>query len=196
MAAFSGAGTWRAALADARPAAERLAGDRCRPLGDRSGRPQCLSARLAKTGMCSGSSRPRRTIRAASPSMARRSGSPRPSRRLNFSAMRLDGTELTRLPTPGAGKSGAHGLEWIDGKLWVTVPPSATTYELDPASGAILRQFPAPGNRPHGLAWDGNLLWVAETTAPHDHRLHAGRRGAARPRDGPRPRPKGPTRTA
>ncbi|MDQ2785970.1 MAG: hypothetical protein M3Y58_13325 [Chloroflexota bacterium] len=76
----------------------------------------------------------------------------------------LDGTELGRLPTPGAGKSGAHGLEWIDGRLWVTVPPSATTYELDPASGAILRQFPAPGNRPHGLAWDGELLWVAETT--------------------------------
>ncbi len=43
------------------------------------------------------------------------------------------------------------------------MPPAATTYELDPASGAILRQFPAPGNRPHGLAWDGELLWVAET---------------------------------
>lgn len=74
-----------------------------------------------------------------------------------------DGTELARLPTPGAGKSGAHGLEWIAGKLWVTVPPSATTYALDPASGAVLRQFPAPGSRPHGLAWDGALLWVAET---------------------------------
>lgn len=76
---------------------------------------------------------------------------------------RPDGTELKRLPTPGAGKSGAHGLEWIDGTLWVTVPPAATTYQLDPESGAILRQFPAPGNRPHGLAWDGELLWVAET---------------------------------
>lgn len=75
----------------------------------------------------------------------------------------LDGTEIGRLPTPGAGTSGAHGLEWIDGNLWVTVPPSVTTYELDPVSGAILRQFPAPGNRPHGLAWDGELLWVAET---------------------------------
>lgn len=76
-----------------------------------------------------------------------------------------DGTELRRLPTPGANeRSGAHGLEWIAGKLWVTVPPSATTYQLDPESGTILRQFPAPGNRPHGLAWDGELLWVAETT--------------------------------
>jgi streptogramin lyase len=75
-----------------------------------------------------------------------------------------DGTELQRLPTPGANeRSGAHGLEWIDDTLWVTVPPSATTYQLDPESGAILRQFPAPGTRPHGLAWDGDLLWVAET---------------------------------
>ena len=76
-----------------------------------------------------------------------------------------DGVELRRLPTPGASeRSGAHGLEWIDGRLWVTVPPSATTYQLDPADGRILKQFPAPGNRPHGLAWDGALLWVAETT--------------------------------
>jgi hypothetical protein len=76
-----------------------------------------------------------------------------------------DGTELKRLPTPGKNeRSGAHGLEWIDGKLWVTVPPSATTYQLDPETGAILKQFPAPGNRPHGLAWDGETLWVAETT--------------------------------
>ena len=76
-----------------------------------------------------------------------------------------DGTELGRLPTPGASaQSGAHGLEWIDGKLWVTVPPAATTYQLDPATGAVLRHFPAPGTRPHGLAWDGATLWVAETS--------------------------------
>lgn len=76
-----------------------------------------------------------------------------------------DGRELRRLPTPGASeKSGAHGLEWIHGNLWVTVPPSATTYRLDPASGTVVHQFPAPGNRPHGIAWDGNLLWVAETS--------------------------------
>lgn len=84
-----------------------------------------------------------------------------------------DGQELRRLPTPGASeKSGAHGLEWIDGKLWVTVPPSATTYQLDPETGAILRQFPAPGNRPHGIAWDGHLLWVVETS----HRTFTGYR--------------------
>jgi len=54
-----------------------------------------------------------------------------------------DGTELKRLPTPGASeKSGAHGMEWIDGKLWVTVPPSATTYQLDPEMAASCASSP------------------------------------------------------
>ncbi|CAA9273975.1 MAG: hypothetical protein AVDCRST_MAG77-3417 [uncultured Chloroflexi bacterium] len=76
-----------------------------------------------------------------------------------------DGTELRRLPTPGATeKAGGHGLEWIDGKLWVTVPPSATTYQVDPQDGRILKQFPAPGKRPHGVGWDGKHLWVTETS--------------------------------
>ena len=76
-----------------------------------------------------------------------------------------DGQELRRLPTPGASeKSGAHGLEWIHGSLWVTVPPSATTYRLDPETGRVTHSFPAPGNRPHGIAWDGSLLWVVETS--------------------------------
>jgi streptogramin lyase len=48
--------------------------------------------------------------------------------------------------------------------LWVTVPPSATTYRLDPETGNVTLSFPAPGNRPHGIAWDGNLLWVVETS--------------------------------
>ncbi len=77
---------------------------------------------------------------------------------------RPDGTELSRLPTPGAtATGGAHGLEWINGALWVTTPPAAMVYQLDPTTGRMLRQFPAPGKRPHGLAWDGTLLWVAET---------------------------------
>jgi streptogramin lyase len=73
------------------------------------------------------------------------------------------GQTLRTLPTPGAGKSGAHGLEWIAGKLWVAVPPSSTIYELDPRDGQVLRSFAAPGSRPHGLAWDGAGLWCVET---------------------------------
>lgn len=73
------------------------------------------------------------------------------------------GSTLRTLPTPGADKSGAHGLEWLDGKLWVAVPPSSTVYELDPADGRVLRCWAAPGRRPHGLAWDGGGLWCVET---------------------------------
>ncbi len=100
----------------------------------------------------------------------------------------VDGIELTRLPTPGAGKSGAHGLEWIDGKLWVTVPPSATTYATRPGdrrdSPAIPRSRQPPA-RPR-LGWRPPL--GGGDDRPHDHRLHAGWRRAPRPRDGARPR--------
>ncbi|MBI2952071.1 hypothetical protein HYY27_08250, partial [bacterium] len=39
---------------------------------------------------------------------------------------RASGATLAAFPTPGASKTGAHGLEWRDGKLWMAVPPSAT----------------------------------------------------------------------
>ena len=77
---------------------------------------------------------------------------------------RADGSTLANYPSPGAAKTGAHGLEWRDGKLWVATPPSATIYQLDPAVGcAVLHSFPAPGNRPHGIGWRRDELWVVET---------------------------------
>lgn len=77
---------------------------------------------------------------------------------------RASGATLARYPSPGAEKTGSHGLEWRDGKLWVATPPSATVYQLDPANGcAVLHSFAAPGNRPHGLGWRGDELWVVET---------------------------------
>ena len=82
----------------------------------------------------------------------------------------VEGEELRRLPTPGASETqAAHGLEWIDGKLWVCVPPRLepplpAVYQVDPVAGHVLSQIPAPGVRPHGIAWDGRHLWVAETT--------------------------------
>ena len=75
-------------------------------------------------------------------------------------------------PTPGAGKvrwgnptqdTGAHGIECVQGKLWIAVPPSVTIYQIDPASFTVLHSVPAPGTRPHGLAWDQGSLWCAET---------------------------------
>jgi hypothetical protein len=48
--------------------------------------------------------------------------------------------------------------------LWVSSPPTATIYLLDPANNlAEIKSFAAPGNRPHGLGWNGEELWCVET---------------------------------
>lgn len=73
------------------------------------------------------------------------------------------GRTLERYPTPGAKKTGAHGLEWRDGELWMSSPPDATIYRMDPDEWTVLQSFPAPGDRPHGIAWDNGRLWCAET---------------------------------
>lgn len=74
------------------------------------------------------------------------------------------GETLARYATPGAQKTGAHGLEWREGMLWVATPPAATIYQVDPDDHCAVRHsFPAPGNRPHGIAWQEPNLWCAET---------------------------------
>ncbi len=77
---------------------------------------------------------------------------------------RHTGATLAEFASPGASETGAHGLEWKDGKLWIANPPSATIYQVDPkANCAVIHSFAAPGNRPHGLAWRGDELWCVET---------------------------------
>lgn len=72
-------------------------------------------------------------------------------------------------PEPATGSprprnaTGAHGMEWREGKLWVAVPPSQTIYRLDPATLRVEKQFPTAGDRPHGLGWEGKWLWCAES---------------------------------
>lgn len=84
------------------------------------------------------------------------------------------GKTLASFDTPGAGvvpwrtgtdqpRTGAHGLEWRDGHLWVATPPSGTIYEVDPTDGHVIRSFRGPGFRPHGIAWQGDDLWCVET---------------------------------
>ncbi len=73
-------------------------------------------------------------------------------------------------PAPSAAPSsrnatGAHGMEWRDGKLWVSVPPSQTIYRIDPTKFVVEHQFPTAGDRPHGLGWEGDWLWCAESNA-------------------------------
>ncbi len=86
---------------------------------------------------------------------------------------RNTGTTLVSYPSPGAKLTGAHGLEWRAGTLWVANPPSATIYQIDPARGfSVIHTIPAPGNRPHGLAWDGDNLLCVETNHRAVHRLN------------------------
>ncbi len=82
------------------------------------------------------------------------------------------GKTLAAFDTPGVGMirwgkptrpSGAHGLEWVDGKYWIAVPPSATIYHVEPNTGKVLHSIPAPGVRPHGIAWVDGYLWCVES---------------------------------
>lgn len=59
--------------------------------------------------------------------------------------------------------TGAHGMEWRDGKLWVSNPPSQLIYRIDPVHFRVEKQFPTAGNRPHGMGWEGKWLWCAES---------------------------------
>lgn len=86
------------------------------------------------------------------------------------------GKTLRKFDSPGSGvvkwgprgehpnPTGAHGLEWRRGELWVAVPPSVRIYVVNPEDGRERRSFPAPGVRPHGIGWDPDgSLWVAES---------------------------------
>jgi streptogramin lyase len=82
------------------------------------------------------------------------------------------GKTLKSWDTPGAGMnkfgrptrpSGAHGLEWVDGKYWMAVPASGLIYQMEPETGRVLHSIPGPGVRTHGLAWDNGYLWCVES---------------------------------
>jgi hypothetical protein len=82
------------------------------------------------------------------------------------------GKTLASFDEPGAGMpkfgkptrpSGAHGLKWVDGKIWMAMPPAEKIHLVNPESGAVIRSIPGPGIRTHGLAWDGAYLWCAES---------------------------------
>ena len=82
------------------------------------------------------------------------------------------GKTLASFDEPGAGfpkfgtptrPSGAHGLKWVDGKIWMAMPPAEKIHLIEPETGQLLRSIPGPGIRTHGLAWDNGYLWCIET---------------------------------
>ena len=73
-------------------------------------------------------------------------------------------------PRPQKQATGAHGLEWRDGRLWIAVPPARTIYRANPKDLAIEFQFKTAGDRPHGLGWQGKYLWCADSNANCFHK--------------------------
>ncbi|MCC6587313.1 MAG: hypothetical protein IT168_11525 [Bryobacterales bacterium] len=77
--------------------------------------------------------------------------------------------EAKKGPAPRP-KTGAHGIEYKDGKLYIAVPPSATIYRINPNGFKVESQFKTAGDRPHGLGWEGDWLWCADSNANAFHK--------------------------
>ncbi len=88
------------------------------------------------------------------------------------------GKTIARYDSPGAGivawregaadagATGAHGLEWRAGKLYVASPPSQMIHVIEPNTWQEVHRFRAPGLRVHGIAWgDPGRLWAADTSS-------------------------------
>ena len=65
----------------------------------------------------------------------------------------------------GASETGAHGLEWRNGKIYIASPPSQFVHVVDAETWTEEHAFRTPGLRNHGLAWQSDKLWVADTSA-------------------------------
>ena len=55
-----------------------------------------------------------------------------------------------------------HGMEWVDGKMWVVVKPALRIYLVDPETMEVERSIPTPGAAPHGIALDGDAIWCGD----------------------------------
>jgi len=51
------------------------------------------------------------------------------------------------------------GLEYAEGRLWISDVCEPWIVAVDPANGAELGRIPAPQRGLSGLAWDGRFLW-------------------------------------
>ncbi len=88
------------------------------------------------------------------------------------------GKTIARYDSPGSGitswvadqvngrVTGAHGLEWREGKIYIASPPSQMVHVMNVDPWEEVNQFRTPGLRNHGLAWsEDSKLWVADTSS-------------------------------
>jgi sugar lactone lactonase YvrE len=77
------------------------------------------------------------------------------------------GIGATREGKPDAKRTGDHGLEWMDGRLYIASPPSQMVHVMDPVNWKEVHRFRTPGFRVHGVAWakEPGMLWAADTAA-------------------------------
>ena len=84
------------------------------------------------------------------------------------------GKTIRAFDTPGSGRvklsknpnqpeTGAHGIEFRNGKMWIAVPPAVKIYRIDPKTHTVEHEIPAPGERPHGISFHGDALWCTES---------------------------------
>ncbi|MDP6716887.1 MAG: hypothetical protein QF368_19970 [SAR202 cluster bacterium] len=71
------------------------------------------------------------------------------------------GELVERFPTPDGG--GIHGLEWVDGLLWITCFKPKGMKLVDPKDFRVIRSIDVPYDRPHGLSVDGEGMWMSHT---------------------------------
>jgi sugar lactone lactonase YvrE len=81
------------------------------------------------------------------------------------------GATIARHPVPGGG--GVHGLEFAEGKLWITSLKLEKLSQVDPNDFRVLRQIPVHLSRAHGLGWDPPGIWCMHSNDWVIHKLDA-----------------------
>ncbi|MQG08988.1 MAG: hypothetical protein FI675_01025 [SAR202 cluster bacterium] len=72
------------------------------------------------------------------------------------------GEPLDRFRTPDGG--GIHGIEWDNGKMWVTAFNPTALYLVDGKDFRIIKKIPVALPRLHGLARVEDGIWCAHTS--------------------------------
>ena len=61
----------------------------------------------------------------------------------------------------GKGLGLTWSVAWDGSAIW-TATLSGKIYKLNPVTGAVLKQFTAPGSQPWGMTFDGKSLWLVD----------------------------------